>query len=129
MLTKGQGTTMATYDSLLLAFDMDQRVDEAEALWNMVLHAHTRSVSKQLFSRMISLYNHHHLPDKIVEVFADMEELGIKPDEDSVRKIAGAFQTIGQSDKRKLVLRKYLSKWKYVHFNGERVRVRRTIDE
>lgn len=68
MLTKGQGTTMATYDSLLLAFDMDQRVDEAEALWNMILHAHTRSISKQLFSRMISLYDHHHMPDKIIEV-------------------------------------------------------------
>lgn len=58
-----------------------------------------------------------------------MEELGVKPDEDSVRKIARAFQTIGQEDRRKLVLRKYLSKWKYIHFNGERIRVRRAIDE
>lgn len=59
---------MATYDTLLLAFDMDKRVDEAETLWNMILHTSTRSVSKRLFSRMISLYDHHHVPEKIVEV-------------------------------------------------------------
>lgn len=125
MLRKGQGATMGTYDTLLLAFDMDCRVDEAESLWNMILHTHTRSISKQLFSRMISLYDHHNTPEKIIEVFADMEELGVKPDEDTVRKVAYAFQKLGQVDNQKLVLRKYLSKWKYIHFKGERVRVRR----
>ena len=59
------------------------------------------------------------------QVFADMEELGIKPDEDSLRKIARAFGTLGQVDKKKLVLDRYQGKWKYIHFNGERVRVRR----
>ncbi|GMP74070.1 hypothetical protein CsSME_00031599 [Camellia sinensis var. sinensis] len=127
MLSKGQGATMGTYDTLLLAFDMDQRVDEAESLWNMILHTHTRSISKQLFARMISLYDHHNIPDKIIEVFADMEELGVKPDEDTVRKVARAFQKLGQADKKKLVLKKYLSKWKYIHYNGERVRVRRCL--
>lgn len=128
MLSKGQGATMATYDALLLAFDMDNRVDEAETLWNMILHTSTRSVSKRLFSRMISLYDHHHVPDKIVEVFADMEELGVKPDEDTVRRVARAFQMLGQEDKQKLVLKKYQSRWKYIHFNGERARVRRDME-
>lgn len=59
---------MGTYETLLLAFDMNQRVDEAESLWNMILHTHTRSISKRLFSRMISLYDHHDMPDKIIEV-------------------------------------------------------------
>ena len=59
---------MGTYDTLLLAFDMDQRADEAESLWNMIIHAHMRSVSKRLFSRMIALYDHHNMPDKIIEV-------------------------------------------------------------
>lgn len=68
MLGKGQGATMATYDTLLLAFDVDGRVDEAESLWNMILHTHTRSISKRLFSRMISLYDHHDMQDKIIEV-------------------------------------------------------------
>ncbi|PHT56151.1 Pentatricopeptide repeat-containing protein, chloroplastic [Capsicum baccatum] len=128
MLSKGQGATMATYDALLLAFDMDNRVAEAEPLWNMILHTSTRSVSKRFFSRMISLYDHHHVPDNIVEVFADMEELGVKPDEDTVRRVARAFQMLGQEDKQKLVLKRYQSRWKYIYFNGERARVRRDME-
>ncbi|KAF5736284.1 pentatricopeptide repeat-containing protein [Tripterygium wilfordii] len=124
MLSKGQGATMGTYDELLMAFDMDDRVDEAESLWNMILHVHTRSISKQLFSRMISLYDHHDSQDKIVEVFADMEELGVRPDEDTTRKVARAFQKLGQEDRQKLVLKRYQCTWKYIHFKGERVRVR-----
>ncbi|KAF3952250.1 hypothetical protein CMV_022173 [Castanea mollissima] len=124
MLSKGQGATMGTYDILLLAFDMDQRVDEAESLWNMILHVHTRSISKRLFSRMISLYDHHNIQNKITEVFSDMEELGVKPDQDTVRRVARAFQKLGQEEKQMLVLKRYQSKWKYVHFKGERVRVR-----
>ncbi|PPD84063.1 hypothetical protein GOBAR_DD18981 [Gossypium barbadense] len=120
MLSKGQGATMGTYDTLLLAFDMDNRVDEAESLWNMVLHTHNRSISKRLFSRMISLFDHHSMPEKIIEVFADMEELCVRPDENTVRKVARAFQELGQEDKQKLILRRYMSKWKYIHFNGER---------
>lgn len=68
MLSKGQGATMGTYDTLLLAFDMDNRVDEAESLWNMILHTSTRSISKRLFSRMISLYDHHNMQEKVIEV-------------------------------------------------------------
>ncbi|XP_058764717.1 pentatricopeptide repeat-containing protein At4g18975, chloroplastic-like [Vicia villosa] len=129
MLSKGQGATMGTYDTLLLAFDMDQRVDEAESLWNMIIHTHMRSVSKKLFSRMILLYDHHDLPDKIVEVFADMEELRVKPDEDTVRKVTRALRELGQEEKRKLVIKRYGLKWKYIHFNGERVRVKTSVWE
>lgn len=124
MLSKGQGQTMGTYDTLLLAFDMDGRVDEAESIWNMILESQTRSVSKRLFSRMIALYDHHHMPEKIIEVFADMEELGIKPDDDTMKRVARAFQKLGQEDEQKQVFKKYERKWKYLHFNGERVRVR-----
>ncbi|XP_021643850.2 pentatricopeptide repeat-containing protein At4g18975, chloroplastic isoform X2 [Hevea brasiliensis] len=127
MLSKGQGTTMGTYDTLLLAFDMDNRIDEAESLWNMILHTHTRSISKRLFSRMISLYDHHNMPDEIIEVFADMEELGVRPDEDTVRRLTHAFKILGQEDKQMMVVKKYMRRWKYIHFNGERVRVRREI--
>lgn len=54
-----------------------------------------------------------------------MEELGVKPDEDTTRKVACAFQKVGEEEKQKLVLKKYLSEWKYIHFKGERVRVKR----
>ena len=53
-----------------------------------------------------------------------MEELGVRPDEDTVRRVACAFETLGEDEKQKLVLQKYKSKWKYIHFKGERVRVR-----
>ncbi|XP_068644408.1 pentatricopeptide repeat-containing protein At4g18975, chloroplastic [Aristolochia californica] len=129
LLSKGQGMSMGTYDTLLLAFDMDGRVDEAESVWNMILQRHTRSVSRRLFSRMISLYDHHHLPDKILEVFADMEELGVKPDEDTVRRIRSAFRKLDQEEKEKLLMKKYAKKWKYLHFKGERVRVRTGWEE
>ncbi|PWA91422.1 pentatricopeptide repeat (PPR) superfamily protein [Artemisia annua] len=125
MFGKGQGMTMGTFDTLLVAFDMDQRVDEAQSLWNMILHTHERSISKRLFSRMISIYAHHNMPANVIEVFADMEELGVKPDEDTTRKVARAFQEVGEEEKQKLVLKKYLSEWKYIHFKGERVRVKR----
>nr|KAJ0203715.1 hypothetical protein LSAT_V11C500236320 [Lactuca sativa] len=130
MFGKGQGMTMGTFDTLLHAFDMEQRVDEAESFWNMILHTHERSISKRLFSRIISIYAHHNMPQNIIEVFADMEELGVKPDEDTTRKVARAFQIVGEKEKQQLVLKKYLSQWKYIHFKGERVRVRRyTSDE
>uniref|UniRef100_A0A804QG24 Pentatricopeptide repeat-containing protein n=1 Tax=Zea mays TaxID=4577 RepID=A0A804QG24_MAIZE len=86
---------------------------------------HTRSVPKRLFSRMILIYDIHQRPDKVLEIFADMEELGVRPDEDTARRIGKAFVASGQEEKEKHVLEKYLKKWKYIHFNGERVRVRR----
>uniref|UniRef100_A0A1J3CZ71 Pentatricopeptide repeat-containing protein, chloroplastic n=1 Tax=Noccaea caerulescens TaxID=107243 RepID=A0A1J3CZ71_NOCCA len=129
MLSKGQGATMGTYDTLLLAFDMDERADEAESLWNMILHTHTRSIPRRLFARMIALYAHHDLQDKVIEVFADMEELKVRPDEDTARRVARAFRELGQEEKRKLILRRYLSEFKYIYFNGERVRVKRYSSE
>lgn len=68
MLSKGQGARMATYDSLLLAFDMDRMPDEAKNVMGMILQAHGQSITKRLVSRMISLYDHHNLPENAVEV-------------------------------------------------------------
>ncbi|KAM0952340.1 putative pentatricopeptide repeat-containing protein [Dioscorea sansibarensis] len=123
LLSKGQVLTMGTYDTLLLAFDMDGRLDETEIIWNMILQTHSRSVSKRLFSRIISLYEHHHMPEKILEVFTDMEELGVRPDDDTVCRVGRAFEILGQSHKKKMLMKKYRKRWRYLHFNGERVRV------
>lgn len=54
-----------------------------------------------------------------------MEELGVKPDEDTVKRVARAFEKLGQEDKKDLVIQKYGCKWKYIHFKGERVKVKR----
>uniref|UniRef100_A0A0D9X008 Pentacotripeptide-repeat region of PRORP domain-containing protein n=1 Tax=Leersia perrieri TaxID=77586 RepID=A0A0D9X008_9ORYZ len=126
LMSKGQVLTWTTYDTLLMALFMDGRMDEAEMIWNTIIQTHTRSVPKKLFSRMILIYDSRNCPDKVLEViYADMEELGVHPDEDTTRRIGRAFVTLGQEDKEKIVLQKYLKKWKYIHFNGERVRVRR----
>ncbi|KAK8945811.1 Pentatricopeptide repeat-containing protein [Platanthera guangdongensis] len=53
-----------------------------------------------------------------------MEELGVRPDDDTVRRVSSAFANRGEFKNQKLVLRKYQNKWKYLRFNGERVRVR-----
>lgn len=124
MLSKGQGMTMGTYDTMILAFDMDGRVDEAEVLWDTICQMHTRSVPRMLFSRMISMYERHNMPKKLLEVFTDMEELGVKPDEGTMKKVAHAFSIMGLEDKHNEVLRKYRPKWKYLRFNGEQVRIR-----
>lgn len=58
-----------------------------------------------------------------------MEELGVKPDEDTLKRIARAFEELGEVDKQRLVMKKYQSKWKYIHFNGERVRVKNQLPD
>ena len=60
--------TMGTHDLSLLALDLEGRVDEAEDVWYRLLETHSCSISGQLFSRMIFLYEHHHLMAKILEV-------------------------------------------------------------
>ncbi|KAK8958173.1 hypothetical protein KSP40_PGU010045 [Platanthera guangdongensis] len=55
---------MGTNDTLLLALDMDDRFEEAEELWSKILQTNTRSVSKRLFSRMVSNYDRHRVPEK-----------------------------------------------------------------
>ncbi|XP_078447375.1 pentatricopeptide repeat-containing protein At4g18975, chloroplastic-like isoform X2 [Wolffia australiana] len=72
LLSKGQVMTMGTFDVLLLALDMEGRVDEAEAVWCKLLETHSRSISKRLFSRMVSLYDRHSLPSKILETWKSL---------------------------------------------------------
>ncbi|PPD67075.1 hypothetical protein GOBAR_DD36047 [Gossypium barbadense] len=65
-----------------------------------------------------------------IPIADNMEELCVRLDENTVKKVVRAFQELSQEDKQKLVLRRYMIKWKYIHFNGEQVRVKRyTSDE
>ncbi|KAJ4760823.1 Pentatricopeptide repeat (PPR) superfamily protein [Rhynchospora pubera] len=125
LFSKGQILTWLTYDVLLIALSMEGRVDEAELVYNKVIKDYTRSTPKRLFSRMVSMYDHHHLPHKILEVFADMEEFGIRPDGDTTWRIGRALVQLKQPEKVKQLLEKYLTKWKYLYFDGKRVRVKR----
>lgn len=58
-----------------------------------------------------------------------MEELKVSPDEDTARRVARAFRELGQEENRKLILRRYLSEFRYIYFNGERARVKRYSSE
>ncbi|MBA0814215.1 hypothetical protein Gohar_020055, partial [Gossypium harknessii] len=67
MLSKGQGATMGTYMTpfyLHLIWRIEWiRLDHCGTRF----YIHCRSISKRLFSRMISLFDHHSMPNKIIE--------------------------------------------------------------
>lgn len=54
-----------------------------------------------------------------------MEEFGIHPDGDTTWRIARALTKSAEPEKVKGLLDKYLSKWKYLYFDGNKVRVKR----
>ncbi|KAK8945711.1 Pentatricopeptide repeat-containing protein [Platanthera guangdongensis] len=57
-------------------------------------------------------------------VFADMEELGVKPDRSIVRMVGEVFLTLGMHDKYKKLHMKYPPpKWEYRHIKGKRVKI------
>ena len=68
MLSKGQGQTFGTYELLLRAFDMDARLEDAEALWEKLISTHTRSTPKSMFSLMMNIYKRRKMPRKLLEV-------------------------------------------------------------
>eukprot|EP00252_Welwitschia_mirabilis_P025047 TRINITY_DN767_c0_g1_i5.p1 TRINITY_DN767_c0_g1~~TRINITY_DN767_c0_g1_i5.p1 ORF type:complete len:223 (+),score=27.94 TRINITY_DN767_c0_g1_i5:109-777(+) len=70
MLSKGQGMTMGTYEVLILALDSCGRINEAEALWEMVCQKYCCSIPRVLFARVICMYERHNRPEKVIEILA-----------------------------------------------------------
>lgn len=68
MLSKGQGRTMGTYFSLLNALAEDGRLEEAEELWTKLFSDKLESTPRMFFDKMISIYYHRRLHDKMFEV-------------------------------------------------------------
>ncbi|CAE6185104.1 unnamed protein product [Arabidopsis arenosa] len=97
MLSKGQGRTMGTYFSLLNALAEDNRLDEAEELWNKLFMEHLEGTPRKFFNKMISIYYKRDMHQKLFEVFADMEELGVKPNVAIVSMVG----KVGSSDTSK----------------------------
>ncbi|CAF1836622.1 unnamed protein product [Brassica oleracea var. botrytis] len=56
MLSKGQGRTMGSHFSLLNALAEDNRLDEAEELWNKLFMEHLEGTPRKFFNQMISIY-------------------------------------------------------------------------
>ncbi|CAN6705801.1 unnamed protein product [Malus baccata var. baccata] len=125
MLSKGQGRTMGTYFTLLTALAEDGRIEEAEELWTKLFSQYLESMPRMFFDKMISIYYQHGLHDKMFEIFADMEELGVQPNVSIVTKVGNVFKELGMLDKYDKLKKKYPPpKWEYRYIKGKRVKVR-----
>lgn len=125
MLSKGQGRTMGSYYLLLYALAEDGRIDEAEELWTRLFSDNLESMPRIFFDRMISIYFRREMHDKMFEVFADMEELGIRPTVSIVNMVGDVFQKLGMLDKYQKLHKKYPPpKWEYRYIKGKRVKIR-----
>ncbi|KAK4478617.1 hypothetical protein RD792_014106 [Penstemon davidsonii] len=125
MLSKGQGRTMGSYYSLLSALAEDGRLDEAEELWRTLFSENLESMPRMFFERMISIYYHREKHDKLFEVFADMEELGIRPTMEIVTMVGDVFQKLDMLDKYRKLKKKYPPpKWEYRYVKGKRIKIR-----
>lgn len=125
MLSKGQGKTMGSYFTLLNALVEDDRLDEAEELWTKLLMQYMESLPRRFFDKMISIYRKRDMHEKMFEIFADMEELGLRPSISVVSMIGEAFKELGMIDKYQKLHAKYPpQQWEYRYIRGKRVKVK-----
>ncbi|KAJ4870483.1 Pentatricopeptide repeat-containing protein [Raphanus sativus] len=125
MLSKGQGRTMGTYFSLLNALAEDDRLDEAEELWNKLFMEHLQGTPRKFFNKMIAIYYKRDMHHKLFEVFADMEELGVKPNVAIVNMVGKVFLKLGMKDKYEKLVKKYPPpQWEFRYIKGRRVKVK-----
>ncbi|KAK9091103.1 hypothetical protein Sjap_024280 [Stephania japonica] len=62
---------------------------------------------------------------RVIQVFADMEELGVRPNNSIVLMVGDVFQKLGMLDKYEKLSKKYPPPtWEYRYIKGKRVRVR-----
>lgn len=125
MFNKGQGKTMGSYQTLLTALIEDGRVEEAEELFGKIFSRYMEGLPRIFFMRMISLYYSLGSYQKMFEIFADMEELGVRPDRSIVRILSVVFKKLDMLDKYEKLNRKYPPpKFEYRYIKGKRIRMR-----
>ncbi|KAF6157584.1 hypothetical protein GIB67_037157 [Kingdonia uniflora] len=125
MLSKGQGRTMGSYYALLNALAQDERLEEAEELWTKIFSENLESLPRIFFNKMVSVYYSRGMYQKLFEVFADMEELGVRPNVSIVSMVGNAFQKLEMLDKYEKLINKYPPPtWEYRYIKGKRVRIR-----
>ncbi|KAH7284243.1 hypothetical protein KP509_34G044800 [Ceratopteris richardii] len=107
MFNKGLGKTHGSYLLLLKAYCMEGRLTEAEDLWNGLLVSQNRSMPKSLFAFMTNVYRRHGMPEKVTQVFEQMEGFGIKPDIDILRRAEEAYQQLNMKDEVEQLGKKY----------------------
>ncbi|KAH0935304.1 hypothetical protein HID58_012421 [Brassica napus] len=60
---------------------------------------HLEGTPRKFFNKMISIYYKRDMHHKLFEVFADMEELGVKPNLSIVNMVGKVFLKLGMKDK------------------------------
>ncbi|BAU02224.1 hypothetical protein LR48_Vigan10g108400 [Vigna angularis] len=125
MLSKGQGKTMGSYFTLINALVNDDRLDEAEELWTKLLMRYMESLPRRFFDKMISIYHKRGMHEKMFEIFADIEELAMRPSMSIVSMVGEAFIELGMLDKYHKLHAKYPPpEWEYRYSRGRRIKVK-----
>ncbi|KAG2240650.1 hypothetical protein Bca52824_090614 [Brassica carinata] len=103
----------------------DNRLDEAEELWSKLFMEHLEGTPRKFFNKMISIYYKRDMHHKLFEVFADMEELGVKPNISIVNMVGKVFLKLGMEDKYEKLVKKYPPpQWEFRYIKGRRVKVK-----
>ncbi|XP_002990990.2 pentatricopeptide repeat-containing protein At4g21190 [Selaginella moellendorffii] len=124
MLSKGHGKTMATYQLLIVALEKEDRIEEAEEVFHGVFRRYLDALPRSHFSLMMGIYNRAGMYEKLLDLFADMEELNVRPDQGLVEMVAEVYFKVGMPEKSEKVREKYpLRRYEYRYLKGRRIRV------
>lgn len=107
LFSKGLGKTHGSYALLLKAYCLEGRLEEAEELWDALLASLNRSMPKNLFAFMTNAYRRREMPDKVIQVFQQMESFGIKPDKDMLKRAEEAYLQLNMQDKVEQLGKRY----------------------
>ncbi|MCO5560927.1 hypothetical protein L7F22_014547 [Adiantum nelumboides] len=67
MLKKGEGKTLRTYEAFLKALDMNQRVDQAEAVWKNEILRSSWSIPTRLVTYVLAMFERHQKPLEVIK--------------------------------------------------------------
>ncbi|URE00910.1 Pentatricopeptide repeat-containing protein [Musa troglodytarum] len=108
MLSKGQGTTMGTYEQLIRALEKDNRAEEAHRIWVKKISHDLHSVPWRFCDLMLSIYYRNNMLERLVMLFQELEAYDRKPPSKSVvRKVGDAYEVLGLLEKKNKLLEKY----------------------
>ncbi|THU66887.1 hypothetical protein C4D60_Mb05t18920 [Musa balbisiana] len=118
MLSKGQGTTMGTYEQLIRALEKDNRAEEAHRIWVKKISHDLHSVPWRFCDLMLSIYYRNNMLERLVklpfvlpptmQLFQELEAYDRKPPSKSVvRKVGDAYEVLGLLEKKNKLLEKY----------------------
>ncbi|XP_065039757.1 uncharacterized protein LOC135584157 isoform X10 [Musa acuminata AAA Group] len=108
MLSKGQGTTMGTYEQLIRALEKDNRAEEAHRIWVQKISHDLHSVPWRFCDLMLSIYYRNNMLERLVKLFQELEAYDRKPPSKSVvRKVGDAYEVLGLLEKKNKLLEKY----------------------